>query len=46
MPSLLGLLETDSPEVIHRQYHGCVDGHEEATNAKITKALEEDGDMT
>ncbi|WP_405888634.1 tyrosine-type recombinase/integrase [Streptomyces sp. NBC_01136] len=34
----------NSPEVIHRRYHGCIDGHEEAANAKITKALEEDGD--
>lgn len=23
----------NSPEVIHRRYHGCVDGHEEAANA-------------
>ncbi|MGK5697922.1 tyrosine-type recombinase/integrase [Streptomyces sp. URMC 128] len=35
----------NSPEVIHRRYHGCIDGHEEAANAKITKALEEDGEM-
>ncbi|WP_369233264.1 tyrosine-type recombinase/integrase [Streptomyces sp. R21] len=35
----------NSPEVIHRRYHGCIDGHEEAANAKITKALEEEGDM-
>lgn len=34
----------NSPEVIHRRYHGCIDGHEEAANAKIAKALEEDGD--
>nr|WP_203730518.1 tyrosine-type recombinase/integrase [Streptomyces sp. SID12501] len=34
----------NSPEVIHRRYHGCIDGHEEAANAKITKALEEEGD--
>ncbi|MFE0509516.1 hypothetical protein [Streptomyces sp. NPDC058964] len=34
----------NSPEVIHRRYHGCSDGHEEAANPKITKALEEDGD--
>ncbi|MDT0270023.1 site-specific integrase [Streptomyces sp. DSM 44915] len=34
----------NSPEVIHRRYHGCVDGHEEAANAKITKALEDEGD--
>jgi integrase len=34
----------NSPEVIHRRYHGCVDGHEEVANAKIAKALEEDGD--
>lgn len=36
----------NSPEVIHRRYHGCIDGHEEAANAKISKALEEDGDET
>jgi transposase-like protein len=35
----------NSPEVIHRRYHGCIDGHEEAANAKITKALEEEGDI-
>lgn len=34
----------NSPEVIHRRYHGCIDGHEEAANAKITKALEDEGD--
>lgn len=34
----------NSPEVIHRRYHGCVDGHEEAANAKIAKTLEDDGD--
>ncbi|WP_329230914.1 tyrosine-type recombinase/integrase [Streptomyces canus] len=34
----------NSPEVIHRRYHGCIDGHEEAANAKITKSLEQDGD--
>ncbi|MCT2592367.1 tyrosine-type recombinase/integrase [Streptomyces sp. N2-109] len=34
----------NSPEVIHRRYHGCVDGHEEAANAKIAKSLEEEGD--
>ncbi|MGA5315091.1 hypothetical protein ACPCTK_13330 [Streptomyces pseudogriseolus] len=34
----------NSPEVIHRRYHGCVDGHEEAANAMITKALEDEGD--
>ncbi|MFJ7422448.1 tyrosine-type recombinase/integrase [Streptomyces uncialis] len=34
----------NSPEVIHRRYHGCIDGHEEAANAKITKDLEEEGD--
>ncbi|MET9409544.1 site-specific integrase [Streptomyces sp. NPDC002935] len=34
----------NSPEVIHRRYHGCIDGHEEAANAKIAKSLEEDGD--
>ncbi|MFF9767475.1 tyrosine-type recombinase/integrase [Streptomyces sp. NPDC014636] len=34
----------NSPEVIHRRYHGCIDGHEEAANEKIAKSLEEDGD--
>ena len=34
----------NSPEVIHRRYHGCIDGHEEAANEKITRALEEEGD--
>jgi integrase len=34
----------NSPEVIHRRYHGCIDGHEEAANEKIAKALEEEGD--
>ncbi|WP_244165005.1 tyrosine-type recombinase/integrase [Streptomyces silaceus] len=34
----------NSPEVIHRRYHGCIDGDEEAANAKISKSLEEDGD--
>lgn len=34
----------NSPEVINRRYHGCIDGHEEAANAKIAEALEEDGD--
>lgn len=34
----------NSPEVIHRRYHGCIDGHEEFANAKILKALEEGGD--
>ncbi|MFG2792892.1 tyrosine-type recombinase/integrase [Streptomyces sp. NPDC048419] len=36
----------NSPEVIHRRYHGCIDGHEEAANAKISKSLEEEGDAT
>jgi len=35
----------NSPEVIHRRYHGCIDGHEEAANAKIAKSLEEEGDV-
>ena len=34
----------NSPEVIHRRHHGCIDGHEEAANAKIAKVLEEEGD--
>jgi integrase len=36
----------NSPEVIHRRYHGCIDGHEESANAKIAKALTEEGDVT
>ncbi|MGW3246112.1 hypothetical protein [Streptomyces sp. NPDC001070] len=28
----------DSPEVIHRRYEGCTDGHEEENNRKIEKA--------
>ncbi|MFJ2635997.1 tyrosine-type recombinase/integrase [Streptomyces sp. NPDC087422] len=35
----------NSPEVIHRRYHGCIDGHEEVANAKIAKALEEEGEI-
>lgn len=34
----------NSPEVIHRRYHGCIDGHEEAANVKIAEALREEGD--
>ncbi|MEU2866388.1 site-specific integrase [Streptomyces mirabilis] len=34
----------NSPEVIHRRYHGCIDGHEEAANLKIETSLNEDGD--
>jgi integrase len=34
----------NSPEAIHRRHHGCIDGHEVAANAKITKALEGNGD--
>ncbi|MFD9068931.1 tyrosine-type recombinase/integrase [Streptomyces lasiicapitis] len=34
----------NSPEVIHRRYHGCIDGHEEAANAKIATSLKEEGD--
>ncbi|MFF3614646.1 tyrosine-type recombinase/integrase [Streptomyces sp. NPDC002580] len=34
----------NSPEVIHRRYHGCVDGHEEAANVKIAQALAADED--
>ncbi|MGW3117429.1 tyrosine-type recombinase/integrase [Streptomyces sp. NPDC001107] len=34
----------NSPEVIHRRYHGCIDGHEEAANTKIESALEQEGD--
>ncbi|WP_206336105.1 tyrosine-type recombinase/integrase [Streptomyces torulosus] len=35
----------NSPEVIHRRYHGCVDGHEEVANRKIMKDLEGEGDI-
>ncbi|MFD5860955.1 tyrosine-type recombinase/integrase [Streptomyces chartreusis] len=35
----------NSPEVIHRRYHGCIDGHEEVANSKIAAALEADGDV-
>lgn len=34
----------NSPEVIHRRYHGCIDGHEEAANQRIAKDLEMEGD--
>lgn len=34
----------NSPEVIHRRYHSCIDGHEEAANEKIAIALEREGD--
>lgn len=29
----------NSPEVIHRRYEGCIDGHEELNNKKIEKAM-------
>ncbi|MFB7755136.1 tyrosine-type recombinase/integrase [Streptomyces sp. NPDC056121] len=29
----------NSPEVIHRRYEGCIDGHEEANNKKIEMAM-------
>jgi integrase len=29
----------NSPEVIHRRYEGCVDGHEELNNRRIEKAM-------
>ncbi|MFB6855901.1 tyrosine-type recombinase/integrase [Streptomyces sp. NPDC056341] len=29
----------NSPEVIHRRYEGCIDGHEEVNNKKIEKAM-------
>ncbi|MFE9704148.1 tyrosine-type recombinase/integrase [Streptomyces sp. NPDC005930] len=35
----------NSPEVIHRRYHGCIDGHEEAANARIERAMEAEGDQ-
>ncbi|CAL9433013.1 hypothetical protein SUDANB146_02081 [Streptomyces sp. enrichment culture] len=34
----------NSPEVIHRRYHGCIDGHEEAANAMISAVLAAEGD--
>ncbi|MFJ9416235.1 tyrosine-type recombinase/integrase [Streptomyces sp. NPDC101227] len=35
----------NSPEVIHRRYEGCIDGHEELNNKKIERAMgwESDG---
>lgn len=35
----------NSPEVIHRRYHGCIDGHEQLANQQISRILERDGDM-
>ncbi|SCD34675.1 Site-specific recombinase XerD [Streptomyces sp. TverLS-915] len=35
----------NSPEVIHRRYQGCIDGHEQVANDKIARAMEEDGDI-
>ncbi|MEU2595787.1 hypothetical protein ABZ669_00555 [Streptomyces hirsutus] len=32
------------PEAIHRRYHGCIDGHEEAADVNIEKALKEGGE--
>ncbi|MFH8731602.1 tyrosine-type recombinase/integrase [Streptomyces sp. NPDC017964] len=29
----------NSPEVIHRRYEGCIDGHEEVNNKKIEEAM-------
>ncbi|MFI2347165.1 tyrosine-type recombinase/integrase [Streptomyces sp. NPDC019443] len=29
----------NSPEVIHRRYEGCIDGHEELNNKKIERAM-------
>ncbi|MET8558724.1 tyrosine-type recombinase/integrase [Streptomyces sp. NPDC004959] len=34
----------NSPEVIHRRYQGCIDGHEQVANDKIARVMEEDGD--
>lgn len=34
----------NSPEVIHRRYHGCIDGHEEAANRRIAVNLAAEGD--
>ncbi|MFE7209301.1 tyrosine-type recombinase/integrase [Streptomyces sp. NPDC057611] len=34
----------NSPEVIHRRYEGCIDGHEEINNNKIEKAMGWDTD--
>ncbi|MFG3504068.1 tyrosine-type recombinase/integrase [Streptomyces sp. NPDC047821] len=35
----------NSPEVIHRRYEGCIDGHEELNNRKIEKAMGWFGDL-
>ncbi|MGW2366358.1 tyrosine-type recombinase/integrase [Streptomyces sp. NPDC001667] len=32
----------NSPEVIHRFYEGCIDGHEELNNRKIEESMERD----
>ncbi|NGN68576.1 tyrosine-type recombinase/integrase [Streptomyces sp. A7024] len=32
----------NSPEVIHRVYEGCIDGHQEALNRRIEEALSDD----
>lgn len=29
----------NSPEVIHRRYHGCIDGHEEAATRELTRVF-------
>ncbi|MBT1184168.1 integrase [Streptomyces sp. CJ_13] len=29
----------NSPEVIHRRYEGCIDGHEELNNGRIARAM-------
>lgn len=29
----------NSPEVIHRRYEGCIEGHEELNNKKIERAM-------
>lgn len=34
----------NSPEVIHRRYHGCIDGHEEMSNSLIDQSFRADGD--
>ncbi|MFF7563817.1 hypothetical protein ACFZB4_28055 [Streptomyces pseudovenezuelae] len=35
----------NSPEVIHRRYHECIDGHEQLANQKISRVMEQDSDI-
>lgn len=32
-------MPANPPEVIHRRYEGCIDGHEELNNKKIEMAM-------